>query len=285
MEERRTQYLEKAFEKVRKLREQFADLNNQLSSNFVLSGLPLPSLTVWSDTEIEAQSKRVMESFASENNLEIVLIAADHAERAWRRYFENGIPFKREAERINRRKDIPDAWILETAIDLKERYPKLLALCDDARLSDALKSYEIGVFKDTQAILDEIEASVLEKPTGHPEPRQEPITPGDATAAAAAVAANDKLQALLAEAQAPFTNIDKTVLGYVAYLGLPRKDQLFELLSQAGVSVDIAKNVADRLVISGMIKDIGNHFLADQNEVSQLAANSVESEIIRALES
>jgi hypothetical protein len=43
-------------------------------------------------------------------------------------------------------------------------------------------------------------------------------------------------------------------------------------------------NVTERLVIAGVIKDTGNHYLLANKEIGDLAATSVEAEIINLLE-
>jgi hypothetical protein len=99
----------------------------------------------------------------------------------------------------------------------------------------------------------------------------------------AAGRADRDLSALLSHAQKPFENLDKKVLGYVAYLGTGTKVQLFTLLTQSGVSVEAAKNVAERLVIAGLIRDTGNHYLPSDLAAAELAAAAVEPEIIDLL--
>jgi hypothetical protein len=95
--------------------------------------------------------------------------------------------------------------------------------------------------------------------------------------------AAQELSALLAQAQKPFENLDRKVLGYVAYLGSASKEQLFNLLSQSGVSIEVAKNVAERLIISGLIRDTGNHYLPGDPGTAELAAGATEPEIIELL--
>jgi predicted nucleic acid-binding protein len=279
-EERRTQLMEKARDRVRKLRKEFDGLSAELPSNFVLEGLAPPTLNIWTDAEIDARSKDVMAAFALENKVEIVSLAPDHADRAWQRYFNVHPPFNRDEKRENRRKDIPDSWIFETAIDIKSKHPGLLALCGDGRLSDALKAIEVCVFKKTQEVLDEIEESLhptTEVKTGEiKEPAPREIPPAGA---------ESKLDAALAEARESFKYLDAKVLGYVSYIGSPTKGDLFSLLSRSGTSIEVAKNVTERLVLSGVIIDTGSHYLPGSKEDGELAATMVEAEIIKLLES
>jgi rRNA-processing protein FCF1 len=275
-EECRTQLSEKAIVKAGVLRQQFEELGGYISNTFALGGLSQPSLQLWSDDEINSYSRQAMAAFADENKVQIIPIAPDHADRAWRRYFDTGIPFNAAEERKNRRKDIPDAWILETAIDLKAKHSELVALCSDRRLSDALESIGVRVFKDTQVILNDIEQAQMETKGLQQQPPGEVLSTPTTD--------QNRLKTVLTEAQQEFQNLDCKVLGYVAYLGSPTKNELFTLLSQAGVRIEVAQNIAQRLALAGIIKDTGNHYLSDKNEASEIAAALVEPEIIKALQ-
>ena len=105
-----------------------------------------------------------MAKFAKENDIEIVAVASDHTDRAWTRYFSAEPPYNRAEDRTNRRKDIPDAWIFETAIDLKEKHVELFSLCSDEKLSNAMTSIGIKVFTETQQVLDLIDEMTVPKP-------------------------------------------------------------------------------------------------------------------------
>jgi hypothetical protein len=102
-------------------------------------------------------------------------------------------------------------------------------------------------------------------------------------AASVATRAAQELSGMLIKAQKPFENLDRKLLGYVAYLGNAGKTQLFDLLSQSGISIELAKNVAERLTIAGLIRDTGNHYLPVDPHTAELAAAAVEPEIIELL--
>lgn len=280
-EELRTQLLENATANVLKVQKEFDALKAILPSNFILSGLAAPALTLWNKIEIVARSHDAMTAFAKENKIEIVPLAPDHGPRTWERYFDIGVPFNPDEKRENRRKDIPDAWILEAAIDVNAKHPGLLALCLDGRLSDALKAASVRVFKETQGVLDEIEAALAPQPMVEVQEAPGIVPPVDIAIEAGVDRA---LTATLTMVQEQFRGIDGKVLGYVAYLDSPTKDQLLQLLSRSGTAVDVARNVAERLAIAGLITDTGNHYLLANKEAGDLAAKSVEAEIIKLLE-
>jgi hypothetical protein len=282
-EERRTQLRDDVYSCMRRLKTSFDDLNKQLATNIVLKGLAIPALNLWDESEIDVWSKESMKSFASTNKIEILTLAPDHADRAWSRYFNVQPPFKENEKRENRRKDIPDSWIVEAAIDIAKRHPDLMALVDDGRLSHALKSHGIRIVNQPQQVLDEIyRRNNTEVLTDFIEVRDSLSVSVQETAQV--TEPKNQLELVLTAAREQFKDLDSKILGYVGYLGTPSKDQLYSLLSKSGISVETAKNVIERLVIAGIIEDTGNHYLSPNKAASDLAANSIEPEIIRLLD-
>jgi hypothetical protein len=282
-EERRTQLLDEAYSCRRKLKDSFEAMNKQLETNVVLRGFAAPTLSIGNEAEINEWSKQAMERFATENKIEIVSLAPDHAARAWDRYFNVQPPFNRDEKRENRRKDIPDSWILEAAIDLAKKYPNLLALAPDGKLSNALRSNGIRVLNELQLVLDEVEGpSIVE--TLEDVIRVEDSMSVSMQEKSSVTAPESALELVLAAAREQFKGLELKILGFVGHLGAPTKDQLFDLLSKSGVPVETTKNVAERLVIAGILADTGNHYLSRNKAASEMAANLVEPEIIQRLE-
>lgn len=282
-EERRTQLLDEAYSSRRKLRESFDALNKEISTNIILRGIAPPALSIWSESEIDMWSREAMKRFAIANKIEIVSLAPDHADRAWNRYFNVEPPFNRDEKRENRRKDIPDSWIFEAAIDLSKKHSDLLALVPDGKLSDALKSNGVRVLNHPQLVLDEMDRSTIV------EILEDIIRVEDSVSVsmqekASVTAPQNELELALAPAREQFNDLELKILGFVGYLGTPTKDQLFALLSKSGVPVKTTKNVTERLVIAGILADTGNHYLSRNKQASNLAAASVETEIIQLLE-
>jgi hypothetical protein len=280
-EERRTQLAQAAWDRVRKVSDSYEALRAKHATDFILGGLPAPALAIWKQEEIDAQSRKAMAAYARENKIEVVPIAADHTERAWNRYFGVGAPFNPNQDREDRRKDIPDSWIFEAALDLKATYPDLKALCADGALSSALEGAGIRVYKKTPEILAEIEARESPQPLPRIKWRDTAPVGEDRRAEALGVA----LTASLTEVQAQFQDVETKVLGYVTYLRSATKDQLFELLGRVGVPIENARNAAERLALGKVIRDTGNHYLPGNKEAGELAAQLIEGEIIQLLES
>jgi predicted nucleic acid-binding protein len=272
----RTQMREKACEEARKIRTLFDQLKTNAPSNRILARLPPPALALWEDEDIDIASKMAMAEHATEHGIEIIPFGSDHAERVWRRYFgaKVELPFNPAAkDRENRRKDIPDSWIFEVAVDLTADDRELSALCRDDNLAAALRGIGIKVFDEPKEFVAELERP--ESPPAEASTQAQPAAPVQPD--------NNPLAAELDQALAPFKDHDRRVLGYVAYLGTPTKDQLFEMLGRSGIPPEIAKNTTERLVIARLLQDTGHHYLVFDRRLAQTAAAAVESDIIKLL--
>ena len=203
--------------------------------------------------------------------------------RAWGRYFTVGPPYNPDQPRLQRRKDIPDAWILETAIDLARTHPALIAICADGRLSAALEAIPIAVFKTAAEVLDLIESPIPE-PIPPAPAAETPKAPETAAAeAASTLTPSEQLADLLDQAQLASRLLDIKIAGFVSYLSRPTKAQLIDLLKRSGLSDELISNGIERLVLSGVIRDTGNHYLPVDRKIGDLAAGAVESDIIKLL--
>lgn len=261
-EERRTQLLDNLIESIRNVNKAYKSFAPARSLLF--KAIPKPNLTVIDEEEARSISKTMMESFAKENNIEILPLAPAHAERAWTRYFDIQLPFNAEELRENRRKDIPDSWILEAAIDLKSRHEHVLVLIKDGKLTSALNNLGFGIATTFQEALDSIARC------------REP-------AAATPIPVSVDLTTLLKDAYQNFKEVDVKVLGYIAYMDGSSKEVILELLTKSGIPIQTIKNVADRLVIAGMIGDTGNHYILLNKTAGDLAAKETENEIIKLI--
>lgn len=281
-EELRTHLLEQRLKLMRELRAAHERLVKKVTGDLLLDGLESPALVLWRDEEAENHSKKAMQAFAAGNGIEVIRIRPDHAERAWDRFFGVKPPFDSAKGREERRKDIPDSWILETAIDLKAQYPNLRAFCCDVALSTALNAS--GIEADyaspdkaremTRAFLEKLEAELAPPP-----PQELPAAP----LPEAPPAKEADLDAVLDQAQGEFKNVEIKVLGFVTYLETPTKDELFALMEKSGVPADVARNAAERLALAKLVVDTGNYYLPENKEAGEQAAALVEPEIIRLL--
>lgn len=237
-------------------------------------------MSLWEKDEIESRSLEVMTAFAKDNHITIVPIAADHADRAWRRYFETSLPFNPDVpDREDRRRDIPDSWILEAAIDVKREHSSLIALCDDKRFAAALTEVlTIPVFNSAQDVLDHIDGNA------HPATIVQSVKTRDAAyvpSKEGQVPTDGALAAALTDAESQFRSVGTKVIGLISHLGSPTKDQLYAILGRSGIPIAVSKNVAEQLVLGKIIVDTGRHYISGNKEAGTEAKAAVEAEIIQ----
>lgn len=111
------------------------------------------------------------------------------------------------------------------------------------------------------------------------------VTNLDQTAPDVATVAGDvqEVTRQLAEARKRFDGLEIKILACIAYLDPAGRDQLFELLNQMKIPTDTARNVVERLVMSGFVRDIGNYYLVADRAVAEIVAPTVENDIIDLL--
>src|SRR5687768_15950840 len=176
LEEQRTRILADIHAKLRLARSAFEDAKRVSAFSMFTQDLPDPHMILWSDEDVDRRSSEVMQSFVTDNKIEILGMSPDHATRAWTRYFAVAPPFNpQEQNRVKRREDIPDSWILEAALDLKSRGGNLCALCNDGRLRDALKAEGFEIFNEAQALADRVDAALAVYLGPAPPPSDRPL--------------------------------------------------------------------------------------------------------------
>ena len=280
-QELRTQFLQSAWSEVLKLRRQFEAVQRQQASSLILQGLRSPVIDLWDEPEIQARSHAAMDEFARDNRINIVAMNADHADRAWQRYFEASPPFNPEVtDREKRRKDIPDSWILEAAIDVKRDHSSLIAVCKDGNLAGALENVlEIRVFRTVAEVIEHLDGAVQQPVKAIKSVKT--LDVASVSSVEAAVQPDGALAEVFTEAESQFRDVATKVIGLVSYLSTPTKDQLYALLERSGIPLAIGKNVAERLALAAIIQDTGHHYIPGNKEAGAEATAAVEPEIIR----
>jgi PIN domain len=105
-----------------------------------------------------------------------------------------------------------------------------------------------------------------------------PVAPGVATPLLAVEP--DELEKQLAARTRHLGLIDIKALGFIGFLNRASKQNVIELLVQAGIDSDAARNALERLALAGLIRDTGNNYLAVAGDLLNLAASQVEAEMI-----
>lgn len=254
LEEERTAQLAKHLKFVEDMKSTFAKLQRGMLGMLV-EGLPEPHLELWDVDEVARNSQTTFDQFLVVNKIEVIAISIEHAAKAWARYFNVDLPFNPNEEREERRKDIPDSWILEAGIEIKPRKGRHCALVGDNRLTAAFEKEDFKVYQDVEAVLNDIEQATAVVPI-QPPVVEEPPVPLDQLRSSA------------------FKDMDVIVLGLIEALNTPSKEELFSALENAGLDRAIAEHEARTLVLSGRLDDIGNQFIPTSRALAQQAANA-----------
>lgn len=265
LEERRTQLLDEHSQLAEKLRSTFRDLQRG-QMGMLIEGLLPPDLLFPTKEDVDRNSCVVLGKYLTDNKVEVLPITMDHATNAWERYFGIKPPFNNREIRENRRKDIPDSWILEAALEVKTKPGRHCVLIADGKLEAALAEAGFEIWDDVEKLDAEIEKATAVVPIHIPEP------------APAAVPLN--------QLRGPaFNNIDVIVLGMNEALSSPNKEQLFAELERVGVNRMIAEHEAKTLVLSGILVDTGSHLIPTNRALAQQASNEdvVQNLLLKAI--
>lgn len=255
LEEQRTSSLATLEDQVEKLRSDFAKLIAAGGSRALTQGLPDPILAIWTKEDLAQNSRHIFDKFIAENKIERLEATAAHGTRAWERYFDAAPPFNRNEPREKRRKDIPDSWILEAALEIRNRRGRHCALVADGRLGAALKAEGFEVYVDV-ASLDAV---------------VEDATRVVASRASASKSTSENLSSLRSPS---FDNVDLAIMGLNEALGTPSKDVLFSMLERAGFDRGIVEHEAQTLVLSGRLQDAGSHLIPIDRALAEQAKAS-----------
>jgi len=235
------------------------------------------------DDEITSAADGYIEKLL-DSGIRQVNMQEHHQHAVWENYFNWAPPF--DAPTISERADrnvrdkrrthIPDAWILEAAIDAKNNGHKMLCLCDDDNLSNALENHDHSVFKAAKDVLD-----VLFPP--------EPIVSDLLVSDEEETGVDDQTpldRLLLKTPNENIKNISLHLLGFVVPLGTPTHDSLIDAVASKGFDRKLIEACA--VILSDKskpyIKDTGSHYIVGNKEICTSASNHLTQEIIDLLD-
>lgn len=254
LEEERTAQLAKHVKAVEEMKSVFAKLQRGMLAMLV-EGLPEPHLELWDAEEVRRNSRATFDQFVVDNKIEVIAISIEHAANAWARYFNVDPPFNPNEDREQRRKDIPDSWILEAGIEIKRRKGQHCTLVGDNKLVEAFQKEGFKVYSDVAMLLSDIEQATAVVSIRPAVVEEAPIP--------------------LAELRSPaFKDIDILVLGLIEALNTPSKAELFLSLENAGFDRAIVEHEARTLILSGRLNDTGTHLIPTSRALAKQAANS-----------
>lgn len=267
LEEERTRMLEDLFNLMDKAQAAYDRLRagGGVFGMFTQS-LPTPHLALWTKEEVKRHSRDVFEKFLAENKIECLELSGKHATQAWRRYFDVLPPFDPQQKvREERRKDIPDSWILEAALEVREKRGRHCALVDDGKLRAALEKEGFEIFGDVVSLDRLIEEA----------------TAVTSTASSPLGARSVRLDELRSPA---FKDVGKLILGLNESLNAPAKKDLFDQLESLGVDRRIAEHEAQTLVLSNLLTEAGGRYIPVDRAIAQEASrDSVVTEALLKL--
>ena len=255
LEEQRTRMLEDMLKAMDMVTGAYKKLTERPYLGFFTASLPDPILALWKSEEVIQNSRDAFDKFLEKNKIERLHITEKHATNAWTRYFDVTPPFNRRQEREDRLKDIPDSWILEAALEVKQKRGRHCALVGDGALKDALREEEFEIYGDVASLDDEIEKSTAVT-TGLSRP---PVVDGTAW---------EQLN------NSAFRDVGVALLGLNEVLGAPGKDDLLTQLERGGIERRIVEHEAQRLVLLGLLDDSGNHFIPTDRALAQQASEA-----------
>lgn len=252
LEEDRTAHVANYEKTAEEVRLAFAKLKRGMLG-MIVEGLAEPLLELCDTKEVEHNSKATFRQFVANNKITVIDISMEHAANAWARYFNTDPPFNPNEDRVDRRKDIPDSWILEAGIEIKPRKGLHCSLVGDKKLIGAFEKEGFKVYEDVKSLLDDIEQAtdvVLIRPPV----AQKPLVPLDQLRSTA------------------FKDMDVILLGLIDALNTPSKEELFSILAKVGFNRDIAEHEARTMVLSERLTDTGTHLIPTNRALAQQAA-------------
>jgi hypothetical protein len=252
LEEERTAQLKKHEDAVLSITQEVARLQRG-TLGMLVDGLPLPRVELWDLKAVARNSAEVFEGFITKHKIEVIEISMEHAAGAWARYFDVKLPFDATQGREERRKDIPDSWILEGGRELKLRTGVHCALVRDKKLAGAFRTEGFKIYDGIPPLLDEVEAATAVAPIKKP-PDEEPPVPLDQLRGPA------------------FNEMDVLVLGLIDALDTPSKNDLLAAVTRAGYRADIAEHEARTLVLAGRLTETATHFIPTSRALAKAAA-------------
>lgn len=233
--------------------------------------------------------------FAESNNIKYEKSTGVHLKRVWDAYFDGEDPFSKKDKKLDRKKDIPDAWILEASKDVFQanEYRHLehkYAISTDKNMVECLERVGYTVIylqvpNQTESLNDFIEKMRQEEVGVTNEP-DETETSTIQIKGSVAQESESPLDAVLAKTfNDEMKDILLRIIGYIPSLAPIAHDEIIRIVSEKGYDYDLTKSCA--IMVSqptvGILKSTGTHYIVGNQEVCEAAALRVLDEIIAFL--
>lgn len=285
IEEYRSQCVDHLYAKIERSRNALRDLQKEWQSNPIAGELGEPiEPNIFPDIEkLEDEANKMKETLVTENHLTVRMPSASQGERVWSDYFSWRSIFRfvtpanrdDRTTRDSRRKNIPDAWIYESAVDLSKEKPNVVCLCCDQKLTELLSEQGLKVCAsadDVQLLLEggdiSAEEMIADEAIELTGDRKVELSP---------------LRERLDSIERSEKQLQLRILGYTHFFSPISKSNLIELLEERGHASTEIEIVASRLVLNSLIKDSGTHYISVDRIIGKEAASEVMEEIVEKL--
>ncbi|MEJ1408630.1 MAG: hypothetical protein RPU60_00160 [Candidatus Sedimenticola sp. (ex Thyasira tokunagai)] len=232
--------------------------------------------------DIDSAADRVIKGLL-DGGIKQVDMQNHHNEKVLEKYFKWEPPFDVQSDaekddrnvRDKRRSHIPDAWILEAALDNSMPTDTMLCLCKDEKLSNALELHGHRVLKTSKDVLDILFPTEVEVTLP---PNQE-----------VEIVEDDQLcpldELLSKSINSTVRDINLRILGFVSVLDTPSHEELVDAISSKGFDRRLIEACA--VILSDksapFVRDTGSHFIVWNKEICAEAADRLTDEIIAML--
>lgn len=266
LEERRTQLLDDFDQCIAAAASKLNELKRG-QVGMILGSLPAVQLIVPTREEADRESIVVLKKYLDDHKVEVLPFTSEHGEKVWRRYFGTRPPFNPDEKRENRRKDIPDAWILEAVLGNLDKPGRHCVLTKDNRLQKTLEDAGAEVWNDIGGLDAAIEEATA-------------VAPIRPAAPAAGAVPLDQLRGK------EFEHLDRILLGLIETWGSPHKEVFFGQMEILGIRRQVVEAEARILELSGMLNDTGSHLIPTNRETAILASKDplVQALLLKALD-
>lgn len=285
IEEYRSQCVDHLHAKIEKSRNALNGLQREWASNPVTDNLgeSIDSDIFPSLDQLKNESEKVVNAMVNDNRINVIMPTDEHGKRVWSDYFSwrsifgFAPPSNRDhrGTRDSRRKQIPDAWILESAVDLHNSNSNVVCLCVDDGLTEQLVKRGLKTVASAEVIQQMVEGDYPEKEDQEPEVEKDEkgVKPS------ATSILNEKLATIENEEKI----LHLRILGYSYFFSPVSKSALVNLLEERGHSEEQIDLAARRLVLNSLLRDTGNHYLVTDKIAGKEAATEVMEEIVEKL--
>jgi PIN domain len=273
-------------DKIEKVKSALKNLEREHGANNLAKRLKFESVIFPTTQEIDLESNNLILEMLS-SGINKMPIEMHHAAEVWDKYFSWSPPFNVPPDtskidkpiREKRRTHIPDAWILEAAIDKRANGQIMLCLCKDENLFSALEYYGHIAHKSAKDIYEILFSSEKSHSNSNDYP---PITKSENTSVK-----DNLLDDLLNKSLSPsMYEISLRLLGYLPALEVPSHTSLINQIAKRGYDPELIRAYARILsdTDNEYIKNTGTHFIVGNMEICAQASERVQDEIIAMLD-